>query len=121
MLMKISASDKIWLLNLLICLLYFFVLLASGCRWVDGPLAFVHGCHNYGIDWNRIHGSNWLYCYFSVPALCSLLDVENSLLLLHLCQYIYSLYKKADCTLSKEQAAYIGVKSEYLPVLIYGV
>jgi hypothetical protein len=49
---KVSARDKVYFLLFLSGILYFSILAASGCRWVDGPFAFVRGCYNYGIDWN---------------------------------------------------------------------
>lgn len=52
MLKKISFRDKLWFFWFLFCVLYFSVLFASGCHWNNGPLAFVRGCKNYGIDWN---------------------------------------------------------------------
>ena len=52
MLKRISARDKLWFFWALVCVLYFSVLSASNCHWNNAPLAFVHGCKNYGIDWN---------------------------------------------------------------------
>ena len=52
--MKITDStrDKTWAVVVLLCIVYFGVLEYSECPWVDGPLAFFHGCKNGGIDWN---------------------------------------------------------------------
>ena len=48
-----SRADTLWLLASLLCALYFAVLALSGCAWQAGPFAFVSGCFNHGIDWNR--------------------------------------------------------------------
>ncbi len=47
-----AHRDKIWLGVFLANILYVAVLAVSRCQWVDGPFAFVRGCHNYGVDWN---------------------------------------------------------------------
>ena len=47
-----SRRDWIWLLMVALSAAYFVLLALSGCTWQPGPLAFVHGCFNYGIDWN---------------------------------------------------------------------
>lgn len=47
-----SRRDWIWLLMAALVAAYFVLLALSGCAWQPGPLAFVHGCFNHGIDWN---------------------------------------------------------------------
>jgi hypothetical protein len=44
--------DRVYLLWILLAVLYLMVLRLSGCQFDDGPLAFVRGCHNDGVDWN---------------------------------------------------------------------
>lgn len=48
-------------------MLYFAVLFASGCQLVDSPLAFVHGCKNYGIDWNSFMAPVGMFVVLLVP------------------------------------------------------
>lgn len=46
-------ADTLWLLAVLLCTLYFALLKLSACPWQSAPFAFVAGCFNHGIDWNR--------------------------------------------------------------------
>ncbi len=36
-----------------ISVVYWLVIIYSGCDFQDGPFTFVRGCYNYGIDWNK--------------------------------------------------------------------
>jgi hypothetical protein len=51
---EISQRDKRYFFAFLLFVFWFVLLQASGCDWVDGPLAFVRGCQNFGINWNSI-------------------------------------------------------------------
>ena len=64
---QISRRDLAWAAVLLLCVLYFYVLHLSRCPWVDGPFAFVRGCHNGGIDWNAFMAPIGMVVMFALP------------------------------------------------------
>lgn len=64
---RIPRRDLAWAAVLLLCVLYFYVLHLSRCPWVDGPFAFVRGCHNGGIDWNAFMAPIGMVVMFALP------------------------------------------------------
>lgn len=64
---RIPRRDLAWAAVLLSCALYFYVLHLSRCPWVDGPFAFVRGCHNGGIDWNAFMAPIGMVVMFALP------------------------------------------------------
>ena len=52
--MSQSKKDILYLCALWLFPVWLLLLELSQCEWVDSPFAFVHGCNNYGIDWNKI-------------------------------------------------------------------
>lgn len=64
---RIPRRDLAWAAVLLLCVLYFYVLHLSRCPWVDGPFAFVRGCHNNGIDWNAFMAPIGMVVMLAMP------------------------------------------------------
>ena len=63
-----TKRDLRYILVLLFCILWFFVLNASGCEFRDSPVVFVKGCNNYGIDWNTIIAPTGVIAIIALPA-----------------------------------------------------
>ena len=64
---KERLRDQIYFLWLLLAILYGLVLRSSHCQMVDSPLAFVRGCHNFGIDWNSFMAPVGLVVGLTLP------------------------------------------------------
>ncbi|MGL1958018.1 MAG: hypothetical protein OCD00_11960 [Colwellia sp.] len=66
-----KKRDKFYILIALLCWLWFAVISASGCEFLDAPFAFVSGCHNYGVNWNAVLAPTGLLVLFAGPV-CAL-------------------------------------------------
>lgn len=83
-----SRADTRWLLAALLCALYFAVLKLSACPWQAAPFAFVSGCFNHGIDWNRFMAP------LGAVVLCLLTPLATLYWLLRLPQLGWQLVKR---------------------------
>ncbi len=63
-----TKRDKFYVLLALLCWLWFAVISASGCEFLDSPFGFVGGCYNYGVNWNAIIAPTGVFVLFAMPA-----------------------------------------------------
>ena len=68
--MKLTRGDRWALAAFAYSVGYFLLLKGSGCPLQSGPLAFVNGCQNFGIDWNRFMAPLGLPVILLLPLAC---------------------------------------------------
>lgn len=62
-----TKRDKFYILLALLCWLWFALISASGCEFLDSPFGFVGGCYNYGVNWNAVIAPTGVLVLFAIP------------------------------------------------------